>query len=51
MMNATAIVLLTSVTQPATGTGGDRARGRRELVRSSLRAVPGPSGPSRRRWA
>jgi hypothetical protein len=50
MMSA-AIVHLTSVVQPATGTGGNRARERRELMRASLRSLPGPTGSADRRRA
>jgi hypothetical protein len=45
------MIHLTSVTQPVTGTGGSRAREHRDLVRSSLRLLRGPSGPADRRWA
>jgi hypothetical protein len=39
---------LTGVTQPATGTGGSRSRGYLDLVRASLRTVPGPTEPGGR---
>jgi len=49
-MRTAAFIHLTGVTQPTSGTGGFRARAYRDLVRASLRAVPGPSGPTHRRW-
>jgi hypothetical protein len=51
VVSTTAIFLLTSVKQPTAGTGGDRARGRRELIRASLRSLPGSSRPTDRHWA
>jgi len=49
-MRTAAFIHLTGVTQPTSGTGGSRGRAYRDLVRASLRAVPGPSGPTHRRW-
>jgi hypothetical protein len=50
-MRTAAFIHPTSVSQPTTGTGGSLARERRDLVRESLRAVPGPTWPTHRRWA
>ena len=50
-MRTTALIHLTGLMQPNGGTGGFRARGHRELVRESLRAVPGSAGATHRRWS
>ena len=50
-MRTTALIHLTGLMQPASGTGGTRGRGHRELVRESLRAVPGHAGATHRRWS
>jgi hypothetical protein len=39
------------MTSAATLTAADRHRRQRELVAASLRAVPGASKPTHRRWA
>jgi len=50
-MRTAAFIHLTGLMQPTSGTGGFRGRGRRELVRESLRAVPGSAGATHRRWS
>jgi len=51
-MRSAAIIHPTSVTQPATGAGGNRRRAQRDLVRACLRALPGPGRTDHRhRWA
>ena len=47
-MQPMTFIHLTGVTQPTTGTGGFRSRAYRDLVRASLRTVPGPTEPARR---